>query len=48
MTKKTQLNARNKGSIVTKNGKIYARLRFTDNFGKKRDVWRTATDKKDA
>jgi integrase len=47
-TYKTKQNKRNKGSIVTKNGKIYARLRFTDDFGKKRDVWRTATNVKHA
>ena len=47
-THKTKQNKRKQGSIVTKNGKIYARIRFTDDFGKKRDVWRTATDKKHA
>lgn len=47
-TKKTIQTTKNKGSIVTKNGKIFARIRFTDDFGKKRDLWRTATDKKDA
>lgn len=46
--KKTTQTNKNKGSIVTKNGKIFARIRFTDDFGKKRDLWRTATDKKDA
>src|SRR4028118_1338199 len=45
---KTSQNKRNKGSIVIKNGKIYARFRFTDDFGKKRDVWRTATNVKHA
>ena len=47
-TKKITQTIKNKGSIITKNGKIYARIRFTDDFGKKRDFWRTATDKKDA
>ena len=36
------------GSIVTKNGKLYARVQFIDESGKKRDLWRTATNKKDA
>ncbi len=37
-----------KGSIITKNNKIYARLQFIDQFGKKRDLWRTAPNKKQA
>ncbi len=36
------------GSIVTKNGKLYARIQFIDESGKKRDLWRTASNKKDA
>ena len=36
------------GSIVNKNGKLYARVQFIDESGKKRDLWRTATNKKDA
>lgn len=42
------MEKRNSGSIVTKNGKLYARVRFTDDSGKKRDIWRSATSKKDA
>jgi hypothetical protein len=36
------------GSVVTKNGRLYARVQFTDESGKKRDFWRTAKNKKDA
>jgi integrase len=36
------------GSVVTKNGKLYARVQFIDESGKKRDLWRTASSKKDA
>ena len=36
------------GSIVTKNGKLYARVQFIDDEGKKRDLWRTAKTKKEA
>jgi len=31
-----------KGSIVQKGGKLYARVRFKDENGKRRDLWRTA------
>lgn len=37
-----------KGSIAVKNGKLYARVQFIDESGKKRDLWRTASNKKDA
>lgn len=36
------------GSIVTKNGKIYARIRFVDETGKKRDLWRSVSSKAEA
>jgi integrase len=36
------------GSIVTKNNKLYARLRFVDEFGKKRDLWRVVSSKAEA
>jgi integrase len=42
------MEKRKLGSIVIKNGKLYARVRFTDDSGKKRDLWRTANSKKDA
>lgn len=42
------MEKRKTGSIVTKNGKLYARVRFTDDSGKKRDLWRSATSRKDA
>src|SRR5438270_10980132 len=31
-----------KGSIVERDKKIYARIQFLDEFGKKRDIWRKA------
>lgn len=33
------------GSIVQKGGKLYARVRFKDETGKSRDLWRTAESK---
>ncbi len=36
------------GSIITKNNKTYARLRFVDEFGKKRDIWRVVSSKAEA
>lgn len=36
------------GSVVTKNGKIYARIRFTDETGHKRDLWKVAPNKVEA
>ena len=42
------MEKKSKGSIVTKNGNLYARIRFTDESGKKRDIWKAATSKKDA
>jgi integrase len=39
---------RKSGSIITKNGKLYARIRFTDDSGKQRDLWRAAKNRKDA
>lgn len=42
------MEKRKVGSIVSKNGKLYARVRFTDESGKKRDIWRSANSKKDA
>lgn len=34
-----------KGSIVTKRGFIYARVRFKDETGKKREIWRKAENR---
>lgn len=42
------MEKKNKGSIITKNGRLYARLRFTDDLGKKREIWKAASSKKDA
>lgn len=42
------MSRQRKGSIVTKNNKLFARVQFVDEFGKKRDLWRVATNKKDA
>jgi integrase len=43
-----KVEKKNKGSIITKNGNLYARIRFTDEAGKKRDIWKAAKSKKDA
>lgn len=37
-----------KGSIVTRDGKLYARVQFQDEQGKKRDLWRKADNRKHA
>jgi integrase len=37
-----------KGSIVEKNGKLYARVRFKDEAGRSRDFWRVATSRAEA
>ncbi len=37
-----------KGSIIERNGKLYARVRFKDENGKQRDLWRAAADRKQA
>lgn len=37
-----------KGSILERNGKIYARIRFKDENGKSRDLWKVAESKSDA
>lgn len=42
------MSKKRNGSIVTKNGKIYARIQFTDEANKKRDIWRKASSKADA
>jgi integrase len=42
------MEKRKVGSIVKKDGKLYARVRFTDDSGKKRDIWRSASNQKDA
>jgi hypothetical protein len=34
-----------KGSIVEREGKIYARVQFVDENGKKRDLWRKAENR---
>jgi integrase len=36
------------GSILERKGKIYARIRFKDENGKQRDLWRVAESKTDA
>ena len=37
-----------KGSVVERDGKIYARIRFKDDSGKSRDFWRRVESRKDA
>ena len=37
-----------KGSIVKREGKIYGRVQFIDENGKKRDLWRKANNQKHA
>lgn len=37
-----------KGSIIEKNGKIYARIRFKDENGKTRELWKSANSKGEA
>ena len=37
-----------KGAAVEKNGKWYARIRWTDESGKRRDLWLTARNKSHA
>jgi len=37
-----------KGSIVTKDGKLYARVRFKDENGKQRDIWKKGESRADA
>lgn len=37
-----------KGTILEKNGKLYARIRFKDENGKIRDIWKVADSKADA
>lgn len=37
-----------KGSILERDGKIYARVQFTDDDGKRRDLWRRAESRSDA
>ncbi len=34
-----------KGGIVTRKGKLYARIRFKDESGKQRDIWRKADNR---
>ena len=36
------------GSIVSRGGKLYARVRFTDENGKQRDLWRKADNRSHA
>jgi integrase len=36
------------GSIITRNGKLYARIRFVDETGKKRDLWKTVSSRTEA
>lgn len=42
------MSRKRKGSIVKKDGKLYARIRFVDDNGKNRDLWRVASNKKEA
>jgi integrase len=42
------MSRKRNGSIVIKNGKIYARIQFIDEANKKRDIWRKASSKADA
>ena len=42
------MSRKRNGSIVTENGKLYARIQFVDDSNQKRDLWRLATNKKDA
>jgi integrase len=37
-----------KGSILERDGKIYARVQFTDENGKRRDLWRRAENRAEA
>ena len=48
MFKVEEMEKRKVGSIVKKDGKLYARVRFTDDSRKKRDIWRSASNQKDA
>lgn len=36
------------GSIIEKSGKLYGRIQFVDEQGKRRDIWRRAQTRKDA
>lgn len=42
------MSRKRKGSIVKKDGKLYARVQFLDDSNQKRDIWRIAKNKKDA
>jgi integrase len=46
--KKVDMGRERKGTILERNGKIYARVRFKDENGKLRDLWRKAESKSDA
>jgi integrase len=37
-----------KGAIAKKNGKLYARIQFVDDYGRKRDIWKRAETPKEA
>ena len=37
-----------RGSVIERKGKMYARVQFTDEQGRKRDVWRRAENRKEA
>lgn len=37
-----------KGSIVEREGKLYAVIQYVDETGRKRGIWRKAQDRKDA
>jgi hypothetical protein len=37
-----------KGAIAKKNGKLYARIQFVDEVGRKRDIWKRAATPKEA
>jgi ribosomal protein S12 methylthiotransferase accessory factor YcaO len=44
----TEMARERKGSIVTRDGKLYARVRFKDESGKQRDIWRKAENRTQA
>jgi integrase len=46
--KETTVARERTGSIVTRDGKLYARIRFKDESGKTRDIWRKADSRTQA
>lgn len=45
---KVEMGRERKGTILETKGKIYARVRFKDENGKQRDIWRVAESKAEA